>query len=143
MDTKNIADSPSVTVSYFGSCTPAAAPGTYFAYMDVGREREQGRGSDPSTDSYGYRCQCKHAPRTTADAPDSEASASLLTPLTYIPVGKASASLLTPLTYSPVGKASASLLTPLTYIPVGKASASLLTPLTYIPVGKILVRCAG
>ena len=49
-------DLPSVTGCYFGSCTPAAALGTYL----------------PSTDSYGYRCQCKHAPRTTADAPDSE-----------------------------------------------------------------------
>ena len=78
----------SLTGCYFGSCTPAAALGTHFAYKDVGREREQGRGSSPSTDSHGYRCQCKHAPRTTADAPDSEASASLLTPLTYIPVGK-------------------------------------------------------
>ena len=72
LQTNDIVDSFTVTVCYFGSCTPAAALGTYF----------------PSTDSYGYRCQCKHAPRTTADAPDSEASASLLTPLTYIHVGK-------------------------------------------------------
>ena len=56
LETKDIGELPSVTVCYFGSCTPAAALGTYF----------------PSTDSYGYRCQCKHAPRTTADAPDSE-----------------------------------------------------------------------
>ena len=52
----DIGDLPSATVCYFGSCTPAAALGTYF----------------PSTDSYSYRCQSKHAPRTTADAPDSE-----------------------------------------------------------------------
>ena len=72
LETRDIGDSPSVTVCYFGSCTSAAALRTYFAYKDVGREREQGRGSSPSTDSYGYRCQCKHAPRTTADAPDFE-----------------------------------------------------------------------
>ena len=88
LETKDIGDSPGVTVSYFGSCTPAVALGTSLAYRDVGREREQGRGSKPSRDSYGYLCQCRHAPRATADAPDSEASASLLTPLTYIHVGK-------------------------------------------------------
>ena len=88
LETKDIGDLPRVTECYFGSCTPAAALGTHLAYRDVGREREQGRESEPSRDSYGYLCQCRHAPRTTADAPDSEASASLLTPLTYIPVGK-------------------------------------------------------
>ncbi len=88
LQANDIGDLPSLTECYFGSCTPAAALGTHLAYTDVGREREQGRGSSPSRDSYGYLCQCRHAPRTTADAPDSEASASLLTPLTYIPVGK-------------------------------------------------------
>jgi|GEM_PF-4747217 len=43
---------------------------------------------------------------------------------------KASASLLTPLTYIHVGKASASLLTPLTYIHVGKTFLFRLTSLT-------------
>ena len=88
LQANDIGDSLGETVCYFGSCTPAAAPGTHLADRDVGREREQGRGSEPSRDSYGYLCQCRHAPRTTADAPDSEASASLLTPLAYIPVGK-------------------------------------------------------
>ena len=68
----SIGDLSSVTECYFGSCTPAAALGTHLAYRDVGREREQGRGSEPSRDSYGNLCQCRHAPRTTADAPDSE-----------------------------------------------------------------------
>ena len=54
--TKDIGDFSSVTVCYFGSCTPAAALGTRL----------------PSRDSYGYLCQSRHAPRTTADAPDSE-----------------------------------------------------------------------
>ena len=72
LETKDIADSPNVTVCYFGSCTPAAALGTHLADRDVGREREQGRGSEPSRDSYGYLCQCRHPPRTTADAPASE-----------------------------------------------------------------------
>jgi hypothetical protein len=53
---KGIGDFSSVTVCYFGSCTPAAALGTRL----------------PSRDSYGYLCQSSHAPRTTADAPDSE-----------------------------------------------------------------------
>jgi hypothetical protein len=54
--TKGIGDLASVTVCYFGSGTPAAALGTRL----------------PSRDSYGYLCQSRHAPRTTADAPDSE-----------------------------------------------------------------------
>ena len=87
LQARDIVDSPSFTECYFGSGTPAAALGTRLAYRDVGREREQGRGSE-SRDSYGYLCQCRHAPRITADAPDSEASASVLTHLTYIPVGK-------------------------------------------------------
>ncbi len=53
---ENIGELPSVAVCYFGSCTSAPALGTHF----------------PSRDSYGYLCQSKHAPRTTADAPDSE-----------------------------------------------------------------------
>jgi hypothetical protein len=56
LQTKDIGDFSSVTVRYFGSCTPAAALGTHL----------------PSRDSYGYLCQSRHAPRTTADAPDSE-----------------------------------------------------------------------
>jgi hypothetical protein len=56
LQTKGIGDFLSVTVCYFGSCTPAAALGTRL----------------PSRDSYGYLCQSRHAPRTTADAPDSE-----------------------------------------------------------------------
>jgi hypothetical protein len=56
LQTKDIGDLSSVTVCYFGSCTPAPALGTHF----------------PSRDSYGYLCQSKHVPRTTADAPDSE-----------------------------------------------------------------------
>ena len=56
LQTKGIGDFSSVTVWYFGSCTPAAALGTRL----------------PSTDSYGYLCQSRHAPRTTVDAPDSE-----------------------------------------------------------------------
>jgi len=54
--TKDVGDISSVTVCYFGSCTPAAALGTRL----------------PSRDSYGYLCQSRHAPRATADAPDSE-----------------------------------------------------------------------
>jgi len=53
---KDIGELPILAVCYFGSCTSAAALGTHF----------------PSRDSYGYLCQSKHAPRTTADAPDSE-----------------------------------------------------------------------
>ena len=53
---ENIAELPNLTVCYLGSCTPAAVLGTHF----------------PSRASYGYLCQSKHAPRTTADAPDSE-----------------------------------------------------------------------
>ena len=56
LQTKDIGDFSSVTVCYFGSCTPAAALGTRL----------------PSRDSYGYLCQSKHAPRTTAGAPASE-----------------------------------------------------------------------
>ena len=56
LQTKDIGDLSTVTVDYFGSCTPAAALGTRL----------------PSRDSYGYLCQSRHAPRTTADAPDSE-----------------------------------------------------------------------
>ncbi len=56
LHTQDIGDFSSVTVRYFGSCTPAAALGTRL----------------PSRDSYGYLCQSRHAPRTTADAPDSE-----------------------------------------------------------------------
>ncbi len=56
LQTKGIGDFSSVTVCYFGSCTSAAALGT----------------RHPSRDSYGYLCQSRHAPRTTADAPDSE-----------------------------------------------------------------------
>jgi hypothetical protein len=56
LQTKDIGDFASVTVCYFGSCTPAAALGTRL----------------PSRDSYSYLCQSRHAPRTTADAPDSE-----------------------------------------------------------------------
>ena len=56
LQTKDIGDFFSVTVCYFGSCTPAAILGTRL----------------PSRDSYGYLCQSRHAPRTTADAPDSE-----------------------------------------------------------------------
>jgi hypothetical protein len=56
LQTKDIGDLLSLTERYFGSCTPAAALGTCF----------------PSKDSYGYLCQSKHVPRTTADAPDSE-----------------------------------------------------------------------
>ena len=56
LQTKDIGDLPRVTVCYFGSCTPAAALGTRL----------------PSSDSHGYLCQSRHAPRTTADAPDSE-----------------------------------------------------------------------
>ena len=52
----SIGDLSNVTECYFGSCTPAAALGTHL----------------PSRDSYSYLCQCRHAPRTTADAPDSE-----------------------------------------------------------------------
>ena len=54
--TIEIGEIPYSAERYFGSCTPAAALGTCF----------------PSRDSYGYLCQCKHAPRTTTDAPDSE-----------------------------------------------------------------------
>jgi hypothetical protein len=53
---KDIGELSILTVCYFGSCTSAPALGTHF----------------PSRDSYGYLCQSKHAPRTTADAPDSE-----------------------------------------------------------------------
>jgi hypothetical protein len=56
LQTKDIRDFSSVTVCYFGSCTPAAALGTRL----------------PSRDSYGYLCESRHAPRTTANAPDSE-----------------------------------------------------------------------
>jgi hypothetical protein len=56
LQTKGIGDFSSVTVCYFGSCTPAAALGTRL----------------PSRDSSRYLCQSRHAPRTTADAPDSE-----------------------------------------------------------------------
>jgi hypothetical protein len=56
LQSKDIGDLASVTVCYFGSCTPAAALGTRL----------------PSRDSHGYLCQSRHAPRTTADAPDSE-----------------------------------------------------------------------
>ena len=56
LQTNDIGDFSSVTVSYFDSCTPAAALGTRL----------------PSRDSYGYLCQSRHAPRTTADALDSE-----------------------------------------------------------------------
>jgi hypothetical protein len=56
LQTKDIGEFFSVTVCYFGSCTPAAALGTRL----------------PSRDSYGYLCQSRHAPRTTADAPESE-----------------------------------------------------------------------
>ena len=56
LQTKDIGDLSSVTVCYFGSCTPAAALGTRL----------------PSRDSHGYLCQSRHAPRTTAVAPDSE-----------------------------------------------------------------------
>ena len=55
-ETKEIGNFSTVTACYFGSCTPAAALGTRLL----------------STDSYGYLCQSRHAPRTTADAPDSE-----------------------------------------------------------------------
>ena len=53
---KNIGELPRLTVCYFGSCTPAPVLGAHF----------------PSRDSYGYLCQSKHAPRTTAGAPASE-----------------------------------------------------------------------
>jgi hypothetical protein len=56
LQTKDIGDLASVTVCYLGSCTPAAALGTRL----------------PSRDSYGYLCQSRHAPRTTANAPDCE-----------------------------------------------------------------------
>jgi len=56
LQTKGVGDFFSVTVGCSGSCTPAAALGTRL----------------PSTDSYSYLCQSRHAPRTTADAPDSE-----------------------------------------------------------------------
>jgi hypothetical protein len=56
LQTRDIGDLSGVTVCYFGSCTPAAALGTRL----------------PSTDSYGYLCQSRHAPRTPLDAPDSE-----------------------------------------------------------------------
>ena len=56
LQTKDIGDFPSVAVRYFGSCTPAAPLGTRL----------------PSRDSYGYLCQSRPAPKTTADAPDSE-----------------------------------------------------------------------
>jgi hypothetical protein len=56
LQTKDIGDFSRVTVCYFGSCTPAAALGTRL----------------PSRDSYGYLCESRHAPRTTANAPDSE-----------------------------------------------------------------------
>jgi len=56
LQTKDIGDFLNVTMCYFGSCTPAAALDTRL----------------PSRDSYGYLCQSRHAPRTTANAPDSE-----------------------------------------------------------------------
>ena len=42
LQANDIGDSLGETVCYFGSCTPAAAPGTHLADRDVGREREQG-----------------------------------------------------------------------------------------------------
>jgi len=53
---KTFSEIANLAVCYFGSCTSAPVLGTHF----------------PSRDSYGYLCQSKHAPRTTADAPDSE-----------------------------------------------------------------------
>jgi hypothetical protein len=47
LQTKDIGDLASVTVCYFGSCTPAPVLGTHF----------------PSADSYGYLRQSKHAPK--------------------------------------------------------------------------------
>ena len=56
LQAKDLGNFPGLTAGYFGSCTSALALGTHF----------------PFRDSYGYLCQSKHAPRTTADAPGSE-----------------------------------------------------------------------
>ena len=59
------------TVCYSGSGKPSAAVSTGFAYMEVGKGREQGCGSFPSIRSYGYGFQSKPPLTTTADPPDS------------------------------------------------------------------------